>query len=54
MVFVTAAYSQKEKIVGSWLVTKVEVNGEIENPYMMAENTEDGKMVMMGMESLNQ
>lgn len=50
MVCTTAAYSQKGKIVGSWLVEKVEVNNKVEEPYMVADFMGDGKMVMMGVE----
>ena len=50
MVCTTAAYSQKGKIVGSWLVTKVEVKGEVENPYKVTDYNEDGRMVMMGID----
>jgi hypothetical protein len=48
--FVQNTNAQNSKIVGSWLLTKVETDGEIEETYMVTEFTADGKMVMMGME----
>lgn len=48
--FVLITYAQNSKLVGNWLAVKVEVKGQIEEPYMMTEFTEDGKMIIMGME----
>ena len=42
--------AQKKKIIGNWLVTQVEIAGEFQYPYQIANYTEDGKMIMMGME----
>ena len=42
--------AQESKIIGSWLATKVDIAGEIQNPYVIKEYTKEGKMVMMGME----
>lgn len=50
LTFTTISYAQKEKLVGSWLITKVEVNGEIQNPYQIMNYNQDGKMVIMGIE----
>lgn len=44
------SFAQKEAITGPWLVTKVETATQIENPYMITNFTEDGKMVMMGID----
>lgn len=43
-------YAQNEKLIGSWLVTKVEVDGKIYNPFQIMNYNQDGKMVMMGIE----
>lgn len=48
--FVQNSIAQNSKLVGSWLVTKVEAGGEIQEPYQVTEFTSSGKMVMMGME----
>jgi len=50
LVFISAVNAQKGKIVGSWLVTRVEVRGEVENPYKVTDYNEDGTMVMMGID----
>jgi len=50
LTFVGFSNAQKSKIVGTWLITKVEVGDKVENPYQITDYTEDGKMVMMGME----
>jgi len=47
---VGTANAQKSKLLGSWLMIKVEVNGETEYPYQVTEFTKDGKMLMMGRE----
>lgn len=49
--FAFASNAQKSKLVGSWLMTKAEVNGEVEKPYFVTEYTEDGKMIVMGMDA---
>ncbi len=48
--FAEIANAQKSKLIGSWLVTKVEADGEIQEPYQVTEFTAEGKMGMMGME----
>lgn len=48
--FAKLANAQKSKLVGSWIITKVEVKGEIQTPYQLTEFSEDGKMIIMGME----
>lgn len=42
--------AQKSKLIGRWLVTKVEVGYEIQNPYQIMDYNEDGKMITMGLE----
>ncbi|RYM34002.1 hypothetical protein ERX46_08530 [Brumimicrobium glaciale] len=42
--------AQEAKIIGSWLVTKVETADETQNPFVIKEYNKDGKMLMMGME----
>lgn len=49
--FAGFANAQKSKLVGSWLMTKAEVNGELEKPYFVTEFEEDGKMLVMGMDA---
>ncbi|NOR74906.1 MAG: hypothetical protein GQ525_07085 [Draconibacterium sp.] len=48
--FVQNSNAQNSKLVGSWLMTKTEVGGEIQKPYFITEFNEDGKFVVMGME----
>jgi len=43
--------AQKSKLVGSWLMTLAEVNGELEKPFFVTEFKEDGKMLVMGMDA---
>ncbi len=45
------ANAQKSKLVGSWLMTKAEVNGEVQKPYFITEFNEDGKMLVMGIDA---
>ncbi len=49
--FTGIANAQKSKLVGSWLMIKAEVSGEIENPYFVTEFNEDGKLIVMGMDA---
>lgn len=51
ILFSTISYSQKEKIVGEWLLTKVEVNDEVHEPFFITDLKPDGKMEVMGMEA---
>jgi hypothetical protein len=51
LTFAAGAKAQESKLIGSWLMTKAEVNGEIQNPYFMTDFNEDGKMVVMGMDA---
>jgi hypothetical protein len=48
--FTGFANAQKSKLIGSWLITKVEVNARVEKPYQFTGFSEDGKMIMMGMD----
>ncbi len=45
------ANAQKPKLVGSWLMTKAEVNGKVQNPYFITDFNENGKMIVMGMDA---
>ncbi|MBN1970528.1 MAG: hypothetical protein JW870_14270 [Candidatus Delongbacteria bacterium] len=49
--FVELANAQKSKLVGSWLMTKAEVGGEVQNPYFITEFKEDGDFLVMGMDA---
>ena len=48
--FVLTAFAQKSEIVGSWLMTKVETNDGVKEPYFITNFKEDGTMFAMGME----
>jgi len=43
-------YAQKAEIAGSWLLTKVEVDGEVQHPYFVSDFQESGAMIMMDIE----
>jgi hypothetical protein len=49
--FVGLANAQKHKLVGSWLLTKVEIGGEVQNPYFVTDFNDDGNMFVMGMDA---
>lgn len=49
--FTSLTNAQKSKLVGSWLMTKAEVGGQIEKPYFITDFNEDGKMIVMGMDA---
>jgi len=49
--FAGIANAQKSKLVGSWLMTKAEVGGEVQNPYFITEFKEDGDFLVMGMDA---
>ncbi|WP_299781709.1 hypothetical protein [uncultured Formosa sp.] len=48
---VSQSHAQKEKITGNWLITKVEVKDRIINPYQTINYSQDGKMIIMGIEA---
>lgn len=50
LAFAGSAYAQKSMLVGSWLMTKVEVNGKTETPYFITEFKEEGNFLVMGMD----
>lgn len=50
MIFQILSYAQEKKIVGEWLLTKVESDGRIQKPYVVQEFITDGTMLAMGME----
>ena len=41
--------AQNSKLVGSWLMTKAEVDSKIEKPYFITEFKENGEFMVMGM-----
>lgn len=43
--------AQKSKLLGSWLMTKAEVDGHIEKPFFITEFNENGKFLIMGMDA---
>ena len=47
---VVSVNAQTEKLVGSWLMTKVEVGEEIHEPYFITNFKENGKVEVMEME----
>lgn len=48
--FAMITNAQNSKIIGSWLAIKVEVEGQVQEPYQIMDYSEDGKMMMMGIE----
>lgn len=50
LTFINITNAQTKKIVGSWLMTKVETPEGIQNPYQITDFNANGNMVMMGME----
>ncbi len=48
MVFAVAGSTQT--VEGSWLLTKAEIEGQVQEPWQITEFREDGKMVIFGME----
>jgi len=49
-IFAFSANAQKSKLVGSWLMTKVEAEGGTEHPYQIFDFNEDGRFMALGME----
>jgi hypothetical protein len=49
-VFIDLANAQKPEIAGSWLLTRAEVDGEIQQPYFVNEFQKSGALLMMGIE----
>lgn len=49
--FVGVSNAQKSDLIGSWLMTKAEVGGEVQTPYFVTEFNEEGKMIVMGMDA---
>ena len=43
--------AQKAKIAGSWLMTKAEVNGEVQEPNFVTDFMKNGNMVIMDMDA---
>ncbi len=50
IVFSGITNAQKSKLIGSWLMTKAEVNGEVRSPYFITEFKENGKFRVMGID----
>ncbi|MBN2789273.1 MAG: hypothetical protein JXR69_03715 [Candidatus Delongbacteria bacterium] len=51
MILAVMINAQEAKIVGSWLMTKAEVGGDVQEPYYITEYQVDGKMIIMGMDA---
>lgn len=49
--FVQNSNAQNSKLVGSWLMTKVEAGGNVYNPYQITDFNEDGTFYVMGMDA---
>ncbi|MBN2820750.1 MAG: hypothetical protein JXP36_17380 [Bacteroidales bacterium] len=49
--FAGMATAQKSKLIGSWLMIKADVGGEVQNPYFITEFKEDGDFLVMGMDA---
>ncbi|WP_343328990.1 hypothetical protein [Polaribacter staleyi] len=55
ILFIVFVYSfsinaQKSKIIGSWVITKVETPNKMQNPYMLIEFAKRGEILMKGKE----
>lgn len=50
LAFAGMTNAQKADLVGSWLMTKAEVNGKVETPYFITEFKHDGHFLIMGMD----
>ncbi len=50
-VIVVLTPAQTSKLIGSWLMTKVEIGDKLEAPYFITDFNKDGKMVIMGIEA---
>lgn len=50
MGFVVIGNAQTEKVEGSWLLNRAEIEGRVEEPMQITEFKENGKMVIFGME----
>lgn len=50
-VFSLLVHAQNSKLVGSWLLTKVEVGDDIHEPYFITDFRSDGMMIVMDMEA---
>ncbi len=49
--FSIIVYGQSSKLIGSWLLTKVEVSGNTYEPYYITDFRSDGNMIVMDMEA---
>lgn len=49
-VFIGLSNAQKPEIIGTWLLERVEMDDEIQQPFMVNEFQKGGAMLMMGME----
>lgn len=45
----SGVFAQKQKIIGSWMMTKAETNNGVKEPYFITDFNADGTMVVMGM-----
>ncbi len=43
-------YAQNDKLIGSWLMTRVEMGDKVKEPYFITEFNRNGKMLVMDME----
>lgn len=48
--YINVIYAQSEKLVGSWLITKVESADKVQEPFFIIDFKEDGKMEALEME----
>ncbi len=51
LLLVFVANAQESLLIGSWLITKAEVCGEVKNPYFITEFKADGNFLVMGIEA---
>ncbi len=49
VLMISGVFAQKQKIIGSWMMTKAETNNGVKEPYFITDFNADGTMVVMGM-----
>ena len=49
VLMISGVFAQKQKIIGSWMMTKAETKNGVKEPYFITDFNADGTMVVMGM-----
>lgn len=50
LLITSTLFAQKDKIAGSWLMVKADLQGKIEEPFIVVEYSASGKIIMMDVE----